>query len=464
MNNETRQDTPLFYIMEAKVITKFIAKLVTTVRDCVQCVSDECLARGLISESTYRTVTESGGTSEDKARTLIRAVMSATEIEGTCLHTLLEILDDQLPSIIKGKLVSEIKKELEETANPCREVVPATSKLLFVNPKELSKESFLEHNILLRRFESAVTQHAEAKTEKKLLEERLKARTEKCDTLKRELESIRSKNEETQGTTDIQRRITAITTQIENFKDRIQQLEKKVEEQAMYMKRGQNTINTKTRKCYFQVVQHCQQEITRKEEEHSQALRDTEASAFKRAEDDMRVRDKKHQLELKEKELRIKELEVEAKHQRNSSVLPADILKPENLEKLYMNTVRGCLTNVVSKWRDIGTHLGFSANEMDNIHQQNSDNEQLCIKELLRQWLDWYPGDVRGSTSYPTYSRIQSVLVDSGLGNVVRDFAAYQTITNISKPSDDDEYRSDSDMYDDYDDEYNFNYNGYDEY
>ena len=80
---------------------------------------------------------------------------------------------------------------------------------------------------------------------------------------------------------------------------------------------------------------------------------------------------------------------------------------------------------------------------------------------MLGEWLEWYPGDDRGSTSFPTYSRIQQVLVDTGLGNVVRDFTAYQAITDISKPSDDDEHRSDSDTYDDYDDEQSFDYNGY---
>ena len=173
------------YIMEAEVIRSFSVKLITAVRDCVHSVSDQCLAKGLIAESTYRKVTESGGSSEDKARTLIQAVMTSTEVDGMCLDTLLEILDEELPYIIKGKLLSEIRKELSEKANPCREVMLATSELKLVNSEELSKESLLENNVLLGRFENAVSQHAEACAEKKQLEDRLKKKTAKCKKLKK---------------------------------------------------------------------------------------------------------------------------------------------------------------------------------------------------------------------------------------------------------------------------------------
>ena len=57
--------------MEAKIAENFLPDLVTAISDCVQPVSDQCLAKGLISDSVYKRVLESGGTSEDKARTLI---------------------------------------------------------------------------------------------------------------------------------------------------------------------------------------------------------------------------------------------------------------------------------------------------------------------------------------------------------------------------------------------------------
>ena len=425
--------------MEAEIIRNFSAKLIIAIQDSVRSVSDQCLAKGLITASTYRNVTESGGSSEDKARTLLQAVLTSIEIDGTCLDTLLDILQETLPYRIKGKLLSEIRTEITEKANPCREVVLATSELQLANLEELSKESVQEHSVLLGKLENAITQHAEACAEKTLLEKRLKAKTKKCDTLKRELESMRSKNEETQDITNTESRIKASTSQIENLKERIQQIEEKVEEQAMYMKRGRNTINTKTRKMFLKLVEQFRQEISRKEEEHSQALRETEASALKKAED-MRVRDREHQLVVQEKELRIRELELGSQQQADSTeqkVIPTDILKPQHLDNLHWSTTGGNLLSVAMRWRDIGSHLGFSDKEMDIIHQQKTDNENQCLYELLDQWLEWYPGDSRGSTSFPTYSRIQKVLVDIGFGNVARDFMTYESITVTSKPSDD---------------------------
>ena len=78
--------------MEAQVITSFLPDLVTAISDIVQPVSDQCLAKGLIPESVYKRVLESGGTSEDKARTLILAVKTSTETDSRCLGILLTIL------------------------------------------------------------------------------------------------------------------------------------------------------------------------------------------------------------------------------------------------------------------------------------------------------------------------------------------------------------------------------------
>ena len=52
-------------------IKSFLPDLVTAVSDSVLSVSDQCLAKGLIPGNVHDQVLESGGTSEDKARTLI---------------------------------------------------------------------------------------------------------------------------------------------------------------------------------------------------------------------------------------------------------------------------------------------------------------------------------------------------------------------------------------------------------
>ena len=74
------------------MIESFLPSLITAISDCVQPVSDHCLATGLISSSVYDGVLESGGTSKDKTRTLILAVKTSTETDDRCLEILLNIL------------------------------------------------------------------------------------------------------------------------------------------------------------------------------------------------------------------------------------------------------------------------------------------------------------------------------------------------------------------------------------
>ena len=79
----------------------FLPDLVTAISDIVQPVSDQCLAKGLIPDSVYKRVLESGGTSEDKARTLVLAIKTSTETDSGYLEILLNILERELPFTIR---------------------------------------------------------------------------------------------------------------------------------------------------------------------------------------------------------------------------------------------------------------------------------------------------------------------------------------------------------------------------
>ena len=193
--------------MEAEVITSFLPNLVTAVSDCVQSVSDQCHAKGLITESTYSQVLESGEAGKDKARTLILAVKSSTETDSRCFEILLDILGQELPLKTRDKLLSDIREKLKEKVNVCREVVPATKELMCIPTEELPKEIALQHRALLGRFEDATRQHERACAEKKQLEVRLKRKTERYEKLRRDLVSIRSQNDEIHTTNNIQSRI-----------------------------------------------------------------------------------------------------------------------------------------------------------------------------------------------------------------------------------------------------------------
>ena len=76
-----------------------------------------------------------------------------------------------------------------------------------------------------------------------------------------------------------------------------------------------------------------------------------------------------------------------------------------------------------AKWRDIGKALGFKEGEMDNIQCRpmlSHSAPNSWLGEMLTQWLQWAPGDGRGSTSFATKETLRAALLKANLGN---DFA-----------------------------------------
>ena len=126
--------------MEAEVIKSFLPDLVPAISDIVQPVSDKCLAEGLISDSVYKRILESGGTSEDKARTLILAVKTSTETDGRCLEILLNILKQHLPYRIRDKLLSKIRNKIAERAIADAEVPNCTPQIGELQKSKVSNE------------------------------------------------------------------------------------------------------------------------------------------------------------------------------------------------------------------------------------------------------------------------------------------------------------------------------------
>ena len=77
------------------------------------------------------------------------------------------------------------------------------------------------------------------------------------------------------------------------------------------------------------------------------------------------------------------------------------------------------------KWRDIGRELGFTEGEMDNIQanplllQQAPDR---WLGKMLTQWLQWAPGDGRGSTGFATKKSLCAALLKANLGQLAQHF------------------------------------------
>ena len=71
-----------------------------------------------------------------------------------------------------------------------------------------------------------------------------------------------------------------------------------------------------------------------------------------------------------------------------------------------------------SKWREIGTHLGFRQGELDNIEHKPlllNEGPKAWLREMLREWLEWAPGDSRGSSSSASIECLKCALDKSGL-------------------------------------------------
>ena len=379
----------MYVKMEGEVINSFLPDLVTAVSDSVLSVSDQCLAKGLINETVYKRVLESGGTSEDKARTLILAVKKSTETDSRCLEILLNILEQELPFAIREILLSNIRKELTEKANTCRAVVPLSKAVQPVPLGELSKETTLQQSFLLGRFEDSIRQHEHACAEKKLLEERLKVKSEKCERLKGELETLKHQNQELASNT--QSRIAACTNQIENLKKRIEELQKTIEEQGMQARRGRNMIITETKKMLVQLVQQNQQEIQRREEEV-----------------------------------------VATKKDKPSDLLEQHYLVP--LCKSMNSSAQGRndptqLLQILECFQNFALQLGFTIKEEDDLNPYDNKHIDYIIKKIMSHWLQWHPGDTRGSTNYPTYSHLKQALTNAELGHVADNLISYEELS-----------------------------------
>ena len=71
-----------------------------------------------------------------------------------------------------------------------------------------------------------------------------------------------------------------------------------------------------------------------------------------------------------------------------------------------------------SRWREIGTHVGFRQGELDNIEHKPlllNEGPKAWLREMLREWLEWAPGDSRGSSSSASIECLKCALDKSGL-------------------------------------------------
>jgi hypothetical protein len=84
------------------------------------------------------------------------------------------------------------------------------------------------------------------------------------------------------------------------------------------------------------------------------------------------------------------------------------------------------LEDRAAKWRDIGRAIGFKQGEMDNIQSDpmllTQSAPKSYLRELLSQWLQWAPGDRRGSIGFATKESLRAALLNANLGQLAEQF------------------------------------------
>jgi hypothetical protein len=99
-------------------------------------------------------------------------------------------------------------------------------------------------------------------------------------------------------------------------------------------------------------------------------------------------------------------------------------VKESHLSQDEVNLVFTHLAQYASRWRAIGTGLRFTQYELDNIENMPSlffTAPGSMLHKMLSDWLQWAPGDNRGSTNYATVDSLIIALVKAGLAAVAGD-------------------------------------------
>ena len=89
------------------------------------------------------------------------------------------------------------------------------------------------------------------------------------------------------------------------------------------------------------------------------------------------------------------------------------------LEQPHIALLYGQLSEHSSKWTEIGIYLGFRNTELSNIAAKPSlyhEGTEGFLREMLSKWLEWAPGDQRGSKQHATLGALKRAVSSAGLG------------------------------------------------
>ena len=108
------------------------------------------------------------------------------------------------------------------------------------------------------------------------------------------------------------------------------------------------------------------------------------------------------------------------------------------LNKHHTHSLIFQLSNCAAKWREIGTHLGFQQEELNTIQAKPlllNDAPQSWLSELLSHWMEWAPGDSRGSEKYANLDDLKRAVSRVGFGVIAAELSIQQGPASASDDS-----------------------------
>jgi hypothetical protein len=107
--------------------------------------------------------------------------------------------------------------------------------------------------------------------------------------------------------------------------------------------------------------------------------------------------------------------------------------KPTKLSENNHSVLYAKLAKHSAEWREIGIHLGFCPSELNEIQARPplyTTAPKSLLSAMIADWLQWAPGDQRGSTNYATLEGLRDAVNKAGLSE-----AAQSITTEILKPT-----------------------------
>lgn len=264
----------------------FLPNLVTAIGDDVQRITDQCLSSGLISDSGHRRILELRGSSEDQARALILRVQDGTKTDNRCFEIFLDCLDKELPDLVKEKLLSDMRKDLEDRSHDG--VLCKASE----SPGSHGSQIILRHvpqvhqqRSLFGRYESSVKEYAHASAEKAQCKESLQNKTKEIGKLREALTSLKGQSSEADDGKELEsteERLSACEVEMTKLRERIEKLEEIIQEKDMLARRGKSIIMVGM-KIFTRMAEHTLKE---KEEECKRLLKEKEDELQKRIQEE----------------------------------------------------------------------------------------------------------------------------------------------------------------------------------